>query len=80
MGEVRAARFRFHLTRDGDLVKYAVTKKRLLAGLTSSRARQLVFVIAEETAEIFLARPLTRTVDRLGLSGVDVLYWRSDVL
>jgi hypothetical protein len=151
MGEVRAARFRFHLTRDVDLVKYAVTRKRLLAGLTSFGARQLVFVIAEEgitaaayavisivggtwtieecgdrdasgarvgailqaliarepverrptirgwlppgfvppqvtivstqpTAEIVLARPLTKTVDRLGLSGDDVLYWRSDVL
>jgi hypothetical protein len=151
MGEVRAARFRFHLTRDVDLVKYAVTKKRLLAGLTSSGARQLVFVIAEEgitaaayavisivdgnwtieecgdrdptgarvgailqaliarepierrpvirgwlppgfvppqvtivsarpSGEILLARPLTPTVDRLGLSRDDVLYWRSDVL
>jgi hypothetical protein len=151
MGEVRAARYRFHLTRDVDLVRYAVTKKRLLAGLTSSGGRQLVFVIAEEgitaaayavisivdgtwtieecgdrdasgarvgailqaliarepmerrpvirgwlppgfvppqvaivstqpTAEILLARPLTKTVDRLGLSADDVLYWRSDVL
>ena len=150
MGEVRAARFRFHLTRDVDLVKYAVTKKRLLAGLTPS-GRQLLFVIVEEgitaaayavisiaddtwtieecgdrdasgarvgailqaliarepverrpvirgwlppgfvppqvtivstqpTAEILLARPLTKTVDRLGLSRDDVLYWRSDVL
>ena len=151
MGEVRAARFGFHLTRDVDFVKYAVTKKRLLAGLTSSGARQLVFVIAEEgitaaayavisivdgtwtieecgdrdasgarvgailqaliarepverrpvirgwlppgfvppqvtivstqpTAEILLARLLTKTVERLGLSADDVLYWRSDVL
>jgi hypothetical protein len=48
MGEVRAARFRFHLKRDVDLVKYAVTKKRLLAGLTSSGAREVLFVIAEE--------------------------------
>jgi hypothetical protein len=48
MGEVRAGRFRFHLTRDVDLVKYAVTRKRLLAGLTASGARQLLFVIAEE--------------------------------
>jgi len=48
MGETRAARFRFHLKRDVDFVKYAVTKKRLLAGLACSGARQLLFVIAEE--------------------------------
>jgi Acetyltransferase (GNAT) domain len=48
MGDARAARYRFHLTRDGDFVKYAVTKKRLLAGLACSGARQLLFVIAEE--------------------------------
>jgi hypothetical protein len=48
MGEARAARFRFHLNRDVDFVKYVVTKKRLLAGLTASGARQLLFVIAEE--------------------------------
>jgi hypothetical protein len=151
MGEVRADRFRFHLTRGVDLLKYAVTRKRLLAGLTSSGSRQLEFVIAEEgitaaayavisivdgtwtieecgdrdasgarvgailqaliarepverrpvirgwlppgfvppqviivstqpTAEILLVRPLGKTVDRLGLSGDDVLYWRGDVL
>jgi len=151
MGEVRAARFRFHLERDVDFVKYAVTKKRLLAGLASSGARQLVFVIAEEgitaaayavisivdrswtieecgdrdssgarvgailqaliarepaerrpvirgwlppgfvppqvtivstrpSVEILLARPLTPTLDKLGLSSDDVLYWRTDCL
>lgn len=48
MGEVRAARCRFRLDRDVEFVKYAVTKKRLLAGLASSGARQLLFVIAEE--------------------------------
>jgi hypothetical protein len=151
MGEVRAARFSFHLDRSIDLVKYAVTRKRLLAGLASSGARQLLFVIAEEgitaaayavissvdgswtieecgdrdpsgarvgailqaliarepverrpaikgwlppgfvppqvtivstrpSVEILLARPLASTVDRLGLSCDDVLYWRSDFL
>jgi len=151
MGDVRAARYRFHLNRDVDFVKYAVTKKRLLAGLASSGARQLLFVIAEEgitaaayavisivndswtieecgdrdpsgarvgailqaliarepaerrpvirgwlppgfvppqvtivtaqpSVEIVLARPLTATVDGLGLSSDDVLYWRSDIL
>jgi hypothetical protein len=48
MGEARATRFRFHLKRDIDFVKYAVTKKRLLAGFACSGARQLLFVIAEE--------------------------------
>jgi N-acetylglutamate synthase-like GNAT family acetyltransferase len=48
MGQVRAAPFRFHLDRDVDFVQYAVTKKRLLAGLGPASARQLHFFIAEE--------------------------------
>lgn len=48
MGEIRAAPFRFHLDRDVDFVRYAITKKRLLAGLGSAGARQLHFFIAEE--------------------------------
>jgi hypothetical protein len=48
MGPVRAGGFRFHLDRDTDFVKYAITKKRLLAGLGSAGVRQLQFVIAEE--------------------------------
>ena len=48
MGRVRADPFRFHLDRDIDLVQYAITKKRLLAGLGSADARQLHFFIAEE--------------------------------
>ena len=48
MGQIRADRFRFHLERDADLVKYVITKKRLLAGLGSAGDRQLQFVIAEE--------------------------------
>jgi hypothetical protein len=48
MGNARATQFRFHLNRDVDLVKYAITKKRLLAGLGSPGVRQLQFVIAEE--------------------------------
>ncbi len=48
MGQARAVRYRFHLERDEDLVKYAITKKRLLAGLGTPGARQLLFVIAEE--------------------------------
>jgi GNAT superfamily N-acetyltransferase len=48
MGHARAAPFQFHLDRDVDLVRYAITKKRLLAGLGSAGARQLHFFIAEE--------------------------------
>jgi hypothetical protein len=48
MGQVRAGPFRFHLDRDVDLVQYAITKKRLLAGLGSAGARQLHFFIAEK--------------------------------
>ncbi len=48
MGQVRAGPFRFHLDRDVDFVQYAITKKRLLAGLGTAGARQLHFFIAEE--------------------------------
>ena len=48
MGQVRASPFRFHLDRDVDFVQYAITKKRLLAGLGPAGARQLHFFIAEE--------------------------------
>ena len=48
MGQVRADPFRFHLDRDIDFVQYAITKKRLLAGLGQAGARQLHFFIAEE--------------------------------
>jgi hypothetical protein len=46
--QVRAGPFRLHLDRDVDVVQYAITKKRLLAGLGSAGARQLHFFIAEE--------------------------------
>ncbi len=48
MGRIRADPFQFHLDRDVDFVQYAITKKRLLAGLGSAGARQLHFFIAEE--------------------------------
>jgi GNAT superfamily N-acetyltransferase len=48
MGRVRDAPFRFHLDRDADQVQYAITGKRLLAGLGAVDARQLHFFIAEE--------------------------------
>jgi hypothetical protein len=50
MGRVRAGPFRLHLDRDVDLVKYAITRNRLLAGLGPAGGRQLQFVIAEEGA------------------------------
>jgi hypothetical protein len=48
MGRVGADPFRFHLDRDIDFVQYAITKKRLLAGLGPADARQLHFFVAEE--------------------------------
>ena len=48
MGRVRAEHVRFHLDRDIDFIQYAITTKRLLAGLGSANARQLHFFIAEE--------------------------------
>jgi len=48
MGQVRANPFRFRLDRDIHFVQYAITKKRLLAGLGQAGARQLHFFIAEE--------------------------------
>ncbi len=71
MGQARAAQFRFHLDRDVDLVKYAITKKRLLAGLGSAGVRQLEFVIAEEgiTAAAYLVISIvdrTWTIEECG--------------
>jgi predicted GNAT family acetyltransferase len=48
MGRVRASPFRFHLDRDAEFAQYAITRKRLLAGLGPPDARQLHFFIAEE--------------------------------
>src|SRR3989442_685129 len=48
MGRGRADRFRFPLDRDVDLVQYAITRKRLLAGLGPAGVRELHFFIAEE--------------------------------
>jgi hypothetical protein len=48
MGRVRAGPFRFHFDRDVDFVRYAITTKRLLAGLGPPDVRQLQFFIAEE--------------------------------
>jgi len=48
MGRVRAGPFRFHLDRDVDFIRYAITTKRLLAGFGSTNSRRLEFFIAEE--------------------------------
>jgi hypothetical protein len=48
MGRVRAEPFRFHFDRDVDFIRYAITTKRLLAGLGPPDFRQLQFFIAEE--------------------------------
>ena len=71
MGQIRAAPCRFHLDRDLDLVRYAITKKRLLAGLGSPGARQLQFFIAEEgiTAAAYVVVSIvghTWTIDECG--------------
>jgi hypothetical protein len=56
MGRVRAGRYRFHLDRSVDVIAYAITRTRLLAGLSPPGARRLEFVIAEEgiTAAAYL--------------------------
>jgi len=50
MGELRARPSRFHLNRDRDLVQYAISKKRLLAGLGRPGLREVRFFVAEEGA------------------------------
>ena len=56
MGRVRAEPFRFHFERDVDFVQYAITAKRLLAGLVPANRRNLQFFIAEEgiTAAVYV--------------------------
>ena len=71
MGHVRAAPFRFHLDRDADLIKHALTRKRLLAGLGLAGGRQLEFVIAEEgiTAAAYIVLSIvghTWTIEECG--------------
>jgi GNAT superfamily N-acetyltransferase len=50
LGRVRAERYRFHLDRDRDFLRYAIVKKRLLAGLSPAGQRELQFFVAEEGA------------------------------
>ena len=64
MGDARAHLSRFHLVRDVDFVKFALTRRRLLAGLAPAGHRELRFLIAEEgiTAAAYLV--LTATESR----------------
>ena len=71
MGRIRAEPFRFHLDRDVEFEPYAITRKRLLAGLGAAGARQLHFFIAEEgiTAAAYVAVSIvgaTWTVEECG--------------
>jgi GNAT superfamily N-acetyltransferase len=50
MHDVRSAAARFTLRRPPPLIQYALTKKRLLAGLGPARLRQVEFFVAEEGA------------------------------
>jgi predicted N-acetyltransferase YhbS len=50
MSASRAEPYRFHLTRDRDVVHFAIARKRLLAGLGTPGARTVQFFIAEEGA------------------------------
>ena len=50
MHRVRSADVRFALDRDRSMIQYALSKKRLLAGLGPAGLRQVEFVVAEEGA------------------------------
>jgi GNAT superfamily N-acetyltransferase len=50
MHRVRASNVRFALDRDRSMIQYALSKKRLLAGLGPAGLRQVEFVVAEEGA------------------------------
>jgi GNAT superfamily N-acetyltransferase len=50
MHQVRSSGARFALTRDRSMIHYALSKKRLLAGLGPHGLRQVEFVVAEEGA------------------------------
>jgi GNAT superfamily N-acetyltransferase len=48
MGQIRSEGARYTLRRDVPLLQYAITKKRLLAGLGPAGLRQVEFFVAEE--------------------------------
>jgi hypothetical protein len=64
MGDVRARRSRFHLVRDEAFVKYALTRRRLVAGLAPAGRRELRFLIAEEGTTAAAYVVLTATAGR----------------
>lgn len=71
MGAQRAARYRFHLTRDAPLIKHVIARMRMLAGLGASGDRQLEFLVAEEgataAAYVVISRSGTAwTIDECG--------------
>lgn len=71
MGDVRARRSRFHLVRDVDLVKSALIRRRLLAGLAPAGQCELRFLVAEEgiTAAAYVvltATPGSWTIEECG--------------
>lgn len=66
MGRTRASSVRFHIDRDVDFVRYAIARKRLLAGLAPPQTRELAFFIAEEG--ITAAAYVVLTMDRDGWS------------
>lgn len=50
MDATRSEPCRFHLNRDRDLAQFAITKRRVVAGLSAPGERSLQFFIAEEGA------------------------------
>ena len=71
MGQTRALPFRFHLERDLDFVRYAITSRRLRCGLAPANARELQFFIAEEgiTAAAYVVISVTEghwTIEECG--------------
>src|SRR5581483_1135222 len=71
MGETRGAPFRFRLRRTRELVQYALTKRRLLAGLSAPGERAVQFFVAEEGGSaaayvVVSTRGSTWTVEEAG--------------
>ena len=69
INQIRAEPFRFHLNRDRDLVSYAITKKRLLAGLGPKGVRELQFFVSEEGATAVAYVVITRKEGQVGRVG-----------
>jgi len=71
MDAARAAPYRFHLTRDRELVQFALVKRRLLAGFAPPGAGALQFFVAEEGASavayaVLAAKGNDWTIDSCG--------------